>query len=318
MKNQHSVQTTRTRRLGVAVALAICAGAADPSAFGQPVVNGDFEANGNSGYSQITPTGWTETAVPGNYVVGGGSSSPFTNAYPLGDKAELMIDSGPALYQTFTATTNAQVYFNFDFLNTDNSQGGTYYVYFDGWTGGNGASVLFQIRNSFTVSGGVKDETIIPTLTSYLWYNVRGTFDYTAGTVTGAVYTVAGGITPVATFSDTLRTTGATGVDRIYITDGSGFANAGLYLDNFALTTGTPPPAPTTNGVACAISPTVSVSWFASNNIAYKVQWTTPPASGGSTWTDLTTSALGNGTTNTVLDSNSSLSRRAYRVLSTY
>lgn len=237
------------------LAIAICAGIAIQSACAQQsVVNGAFEANGNSGYFQGTPTGWTEGAGTGNYIVGGGSSSPFVNAYPTGDKAEFLLDGYAPLYQTFGTTTASQVNFNFDLLNTDNTKVGRYYLYFDGWTGGSGASALFQIGNSLTVSGGVLDNTVIGTLASYGWYNVRGTFDYTAGTFSGGVYTIAGGATPVATFSDTLRTTGATGVDRIYITDGSGYVNPAIYVDNFSIT---PVPEPSTMALAalggCAV-----------------------------------------------------------------
>jgi hypothetical protein len=96
---------------------------------------------------------------------------------------------------------------------------------------------------------------------------------------------------------------------------GSGSGEMMREFDNLQLTVNTP--TLQTNGVACSIAPTVSISWFASNGIPYQVQWTTPPTNGSSVWNNLNSPIYGNGATNTVLDANSSLSLRAYRVLST-
>jgi hypothetical protein len=57
---------------------------------------------------------------------------------------------------------------------------------------------------------------------------------------------------------------------------------------------------------------------MATNSVTFQVQWTTPPVSGGSVWTDLTAPIPGNGAINTVMDYGSSLTKRAYRVLATY
>jgi hypothetical protein len=206
------------------------------------VTNGNFEADSSG---RALPTGWTQGGTSTYQYYISPDNSPFTNLNPVGSRLlqlEGMNQYGANslpnyIYQTFTQTSATQVSFNFDFNNADVTKTNPYMLMFD--NPGNGASGGFYIGNNLTVLGN--SDTVLSSLTlaSYTWYSVRGTFDYTANTFTGGVYTVAGGSTPVATFSDSLRGSGAVGVSRVYLGDFNNSA-AGtvptVYIDNIALT----------------------------------------------------------------------------------
>jgi hypothetical protein len=57
-----------------------------------------------------------------------------------------------------------------------------------------------------------------------------------------------------------------------------------------------------TNRIAASIAPGKGIRWFASNGVTYQVQWASALLGTNTVWSDLGSSMVGNGSTNTVFD----------------
>lgn len=79
--------------------------------------------------------------------------------------------------------------------------------------------------------------------------------------------------------------------------------SATIHLDDVSLTStnGGSGGAVTNNQFRIAITPAVRISWFASNNILYQVQWASD-LNTNTAWTDLGGMIVGNGSSNRVVD----------------
>jgi hypothetical protein len=67
-----------------------------------------------------------------------------------------------------------------------------------------------------------------------------------------------------------------------------------------------------TNSVQAGIARGAAISWFASNNVPYQVQW----SSNDATWNNLGNSITGNGSSNTISDTSGQAGHGFYQVLS--
>jgi hypothetical protein len=209
------------------------------------LINGDFEANGTSGYYNSTPpTGWNWGGPGANntYIVGGGSSSPWYTGnggvYPYGDKAVLVGNNYKDLYQDITLTSAQQVAFSFDCLFAANSTGETYVSF----SSANGDSAKFVLASGNLT---LNSSSLITGAAAYAyWYKVSGIFDYAAGTYSGNVTPIAintfDPLPVLATFSGAIAS-GVTGVDKVGISYNAGSKGA-YYFDNFS-TSVVPEPA---------------------------------------------------------------------------
>ncbi len=128
-----------------------------------------------------------------------------------------------------------------------------------------------------------------------------GLTGFTAGNGVWSQFTVTNLLAPATAVNASLKIYGATGA----VLNGYG----GVLIDDVALSFGT---GGQTNVVAATVQPGIQISWPTTSGSLYDVQWTDTL---GGNWTNLVSSATGNGSTNSVVDISVNDQSRFYRVV---
>ncbi len=159
-----------------------------------------------------------------------------------------------------------------------------------------GATYTFSFyADRLTGSAGDSDQYNIQWLnTNSVQVGQTGYTGYAPGANAYAQTTVNGLVAPLtaATASIFFHTAGAASASQ----------SATLDFDDVSLTTTNVAGGGPTNQFQIAVIPGVGISWFASNNVSYQIQWATN-VSTNTFWNNLGNPIAGNGSSNTVFDS---------------